>query len=136
MGDSAISAWISPSASTNGNLGETYRYQTTFALTGAEAATFTLSGRWAADDVGTALFLNGASTGFTALGFTSWASFNLTSGFTAGVNTLDFFVLNSGGGPTGLRVEFDHVNVSDSGNVALLVIGAGWVLARAHRRRR
>jgi hypothetical protein len=51
--------------------------------------------------------LNGTSTGITAGGFSGWSSFTITSGFVAGLNTLDFVVVNTGSSPnpTGLRVE-------------------------------
>lgn len=56
------------------------------------------------------ILINGNSLGFTtpsnayAIGF---FPFSISSGFVAGLNNLDFVVANSGGGPTGLRVEMN-----------------------------
>ena len=98
--------WISPGSSGNtswpvGN----YDYQTTFSLTGLNPATAELSGKWAADN-NACIFLNGASTG-QCVGFASFGAltpFSITSGFDAGLNTLDFVVTN-GGGPSGVIAE-------------------------------
>ena len=105
LGDNTLSTWIGPDNDTqaNGPAGN-YTYRTTFDLTGLTPGTANLTGQWATDNPGVDILLNGVSTGITASGFTSWTGFTLSSGFVAGVNTLDF-VVNNQGGPTGLRVE-------------------------------
>lgn len=117
IGDNTDSAWISPAQDTNGNLNEVYRYRTTFFLTPAQATSLSLSGQWATDDVGLSIDLNGSATGNSGANFAGWTPFSIGSGFVAGLNTLDFVLQNTGGGPTGLRVEFTNApNVPDSGS--------------------
>ena len=105
IGDDSISAWIGPNNDPSLNGPDIfYTYRTTFDLSGFDPATASLTGQWAADNELSNILLNDVPTGKTAGGFNSWSSFTISSGFVAGVNTLDFIV-NNGGGPTGLRVE-------------------------------
>jgi hypothetical protein len=117
------SGWISirPDAGTHNPLGQ-YIYRTTFDLSGLDVTTAMLMGRMATDDPGTVL-LNGAATGVQSCCYHRWTEFSLTSGFVAGLNTLDFVVANSGGGPTGLRVE-----VSGSADVSVVPELGSWML--------
>jgi hypothetical protein len=68
---------------------------------------FRLAGGWAVDNTGTDILLNANSTGFTSAGFGGFATFVITSGFSDGINSLDFLVNNAptGVNPTGLRVD-------------------------------
>ena len=111
-----MSAWISPSRDTQGlsdGAGTyNYRYETTFDLTGFNPATTRLAGRWATDNQGMDILINGMSTGQSNPSqFVSWTPFQITSGFVAGINRLTFVVNNGGPGaspgsdPTGLRAE-------------------------------
>ena len=108
IGDDGLSAWIGPASddALNGPGGQ-YVYRTTFDLTGFSAATAALGVRWSTDNDGVDVLLNGRSLGVTT-SFDQWAyglvSFSVTSGFVDGINSLEF-VVNNGGGPTGLRVE-------------------------------
>ena len=109
-GDDALSAWIGPNndSALNGPVG-TYTYHTTFSLSGLNPATAALSGVWATDNEGVDILLNGVATGNTipdpTIGaFAGFHAFSITSGFMAGINTLDFLVHNDGG-PTAVRVE-------------------------------
>jgi hypothetical protein len=142
LGDNTTSAWITPAIDTNGGTNWVYRYTTTFDLTGLNPLTAVISGRWAGDDGGGAsnIFLNGVATGQPVAGFTSWTNFTLNSGFIAGVNTLSFQVQNSGGGPTGVRVEMSGTAtanaVPDGGSVLLLLgllLVAGSIAPRTRR---
>jgi hypothetical protein len=89
-----------------------YVYTNRFTLpAGLNPATASITGRWAADDGGAALYLNGAPTGNTIpiSGWNHWTPFVINSNFVTGVNTLLFIVTNAaayGHSPTGLRVEF------------------------------
>ena len=106
------SKWISPwvSAATNALAG-TYTYRTSFDLVGLDPSTAVLTGRWAADNSGV-VFLNGAPLAVRTGTFDAWSPFTMSSGFVAGLNTLDFVVSNApgrSGNPTGLRVEIGGV---------------------------
>lgn len=74
----------------------TRTFRTTFDLSGLDPATAALSGTWATDNSGVDIFINGTSTGNTCGGFMSFCGFSVTSGFVAGVNTLDFRVQDVG----------------------------------------
>ncbi|HEX4811054.1 MAG TPA: hypothetical protein VH325_19095 [Bryobacteraceae bacterium] len=109
VSNNSTTDWISPGTSggTNWPVGN-YDYQTTFSLAGLNPATAQLSVSWASDNNG-CIFLNGVNTGdCTAFaGFGSLTAFSITSGFTSGVNTLDFIVANGGTtpSPTGVFAE-------------------------------
>jgi hypothetical protein len=113
LGDNSTSRWIGPGpdSSLTAQPGD-YVFTTTFDLTGLDPTTVVITGRWSSDNA-SEIFLNNATTGFTTpdAGFGSWWNFTLDSGFVAGINTLEFRVVNSGGeeSPLGLRVEFSDV---------------------------
>ena len=142
IGDDSLSAWIRPNNPGSPNdPGGTYDYQTTFDLTGLNPATAVLIGQWATDNTGSDIVINGVSTGHTAAGFGGWSSFTLSSGFIAGVNTLDFIVYNvpqEFGNPTGLRVEMSGTadpNSQVPEPVSLVLLGTGLVAFGMLRRR-
>jgi len=141
LGDDSVSAWIGPvgDGALNGPAGA-YDYRVTFNLTGFNPATASLAGQFAVDDSVTDILLNGGSTGNSGVGFTTFIPFSISSGFTAGINTLDFLVVN-GGGPTGLRVEFTSATASPAVSgvpepATLALLGAGLAGLGAIRRRR
>jgi hypothetical protein len=116
LGSNSMSAWISPSRDTQGlsdGLGTyNYRYEATFDLAGFNPATARLAGRWATDNQGVDILINGVSTGQSNTAqFVSWTPFQVTNGFVPGTNRLTFIVNNGGPGappgadPTGLRAE-------------------------------
>jgi hypothetical protein len=126
LGSNSMSAWISPAPDTLGlsdGLGTyNYRYETTFVLTGFDPATARLAGRWATDNRGVDILINGVSTGQPNINqFPSWTPFEIRSGFVAGTNRLTFVVNNGGPGaaegsdPTGLRVEVWSTAALDCG---------------------
>jgi RHS repeat-associated protein len=102
------SKWIAPLSNAGAPLNPgTYKYRTTFDLSGLDRTTAVLQGRWGADDSGY-IQLNGVTVpNSTISGFGSLTGFTINSGFVAGVNTLDFVVTNGGssGNPTGVRIE-------------------------------
>ena len=120
IANDSTSQWIvAPLSTYRGLIADppgTYVFQTTFNLTGFDAATASITGRWASDGDGINIIINGVSTGQTHPGrfpYGSWESFSITSGFEAGLNTLEFVVKNTKGfwpyswdSPTALRVEF------------------------------
>lgn len=88
-----------------GASGGVYTYRQTFSLNGITPSSATLSGNWACDDT-CVMKLNG-TTVVTSSGFSSYAAFSIPAGspFVSGINTIDYVVTNSGGGPTGIRVD-------------------------------
>jgi hypothetical protein len=142
--------WIGPvtdvatmaAATTTGD----YVYQTTFDLTGFDETSAVLTGQWSVDDVSSSLSINNVATGFTITGasaFTSLHNFSISSGFVAGLNTLQFTVSNvtivGGVNPSGLVVLIsgtaNPIAVPEPGSMALLGVGAAG-LALAYRRRK
>jgi hypothetical protein len=108
----STSAWIGPASSLVPNcypcsVQSLFGYRLSFSLAGLDPATASILGSWAADDSGATIFLNGINTGifYGAPAYGALASFAITSGFVAGLNTLSFVVSNSGEGPTGLLVR-------------------------------
>lgn len=135
LGDNTLSTWIGPNndASAHGPVG-TYDYRISFDLTGFNFMTASITGQWSTDDAGTGVRLNGISTGATGGNFLAWTPLTISSGFNAGINTLDFLVLNDGG-PTGLRVEGAVSANSVPEPASLLLIGVGLVGFGIFRRR-
>jgi hypothetical protein len=140
----SISAWIGPNNSSQlDGPGGTYDYQTTFDLTGLDPSTATITGQWAADNLGVGILINNVSTGITSSCFDcfNFTGFSISGGFVAGVNTLDFIVQNGTGigdpaaGPTGLRVELAGTAAAAPEPASFVLIGAGLlVLSRLRRR--
>ena len=129
LGDNALSAWIGPSgaADLTGPAGD-YDYRTTFQLSALEVAGATIDGQWSVDNTGVRIVLNGVSVGNTANDFQSFYTLAVHSGFVAGTNTLDFIV-NNGGGPTGLRTQLiGAITIDEPVSVVLLATGLFGVL--------
>jgi hypothetical protein len=119
LDNTAQSKWIGPTATQGTAYGAngTYKYRTTFDLTGKNPATAVLRGRFAADNQAI-LSLNGQPL-VAAPGFMGWTDFLIHSGFLSGLNnTLEVEVENAtqSSSPTGLRLEI-------GGNVAPLPAG-------------
>lgn len=109
LAEGPYSRWIAPRPEQHiGNAQGSYTYRITFNLTGYDPAKALIQGRWAVDNGGVDVVLNGVSLGIAnTTGFTSWSEFTIHRGFVAGLNTLDFIVSNAPDtpNPTGLRVE-------------------------------
>lgn len=116
-----------------------YIFRTTFDLTGFNYTTAAISGGWSTDNAGIDIKLNGVSKGGAhASNFDSgFSAFSLTSGFIAGINTIDFVVNNASGAsgnPVALRVEMTGTaNVPEPG--ALALVGMALFAAGLARRR-
>gem|GEM_PF-446857 len=89
------SKWIS--ASTNGNSQPgNYTYRTTFLLDTHKPDTARITGKWAMDNNGVDILLNGVSLGISNnTGFNVWGTFVISNGFVAGLNTLDMVISNA-----------------------------------------
>jgi hypothetical protein len=133
--NSTTSRWIGPTVNQGYPTGAAahpigeYTYRLTFDLTGLDPATASITGNWAADNNGLFIRLNGVNTtGNVVPVFTALRPFTVSTGFVAGVNTLDFVVRNtagSGSNPTGLRVS----DIAGSANAAVVPApAAGWLL--------
>ena len=148
LANNSTSKWISAQADQgtfpNDPGSGDYIFHTTFDLTGFDPATAQISGQWTMDNYSPDLRLNGVSTGITALepDFTVFQSFSITSGFVAGLNTLDFHVHNEpyfgNVNPMGLRVELSGTaelvpEPSALLHAAMTLIAAGGLRARRRR---
>ncbi len=128
LADNSTSHWLAPTSnraqSYDASSAGTYKWTLNFNLTGYNAATASLAGRFSADNSAVA-YLNGNNIG-SAAGYTNWYNFSAGSSlFNAGTNKLEFVVTNfaqSSGNPTGLRVEMTNSNVS-----AVPLPGAVWL---------
>lgn len=144
-------AWLPPTSSSqwiwenrNGQpVNVTRTFRTTFDMSGFELATAVINGRWAADNIGLDILVNGASTGQTIPGsyasFNSWHSFSINSSLlVSGVNTIDFQVQDVGG-ISGFRAEFltatADVAVPDSA-ATITLLGAVLLGMMGYNRRR
>lgn len=117
MGATSTSKWIGPQLNTSASVVGVYIYRTTINLTDRDPKTVLIQGRWATDNSGREIRVNGvASNNPQSPSFSAWTSFALygtNMNFVAGTNTLDFVVENeSAPGYTGLRVEFQASNVA------------------------
>lgn len=125
------SRWIGTTAQYSDGPNGPYLYRTTFNLP-ANASNVVISGLWGTDDPGLDILINGSSTGQTSAGFTSLVGFSVTSGFNVGLNTLDFLLANTGGGPTGLRV--DHIrgtyDIPEPASLLLAALSMGGLFMR------
>ena len=92
----AGSAWIGPTAGTINDPVGTYVYTLAFDLTGLDSSTASINGQWASDDSGL-IFLNGVNTGLQSLSQVELLSFEISSGFNPGQNTLAFEIINAPG---------------------------------------
>lgn len=94
---------------------------------GFDPSTAFITGRWATDNAGLDILINGNPTGQTSSSFTSWTSFVLASGFVAGANTIDF-VVQDVGTIAGFRAEFQSSNIDPFQNGSSVPEPGTWLL--------
>lgn len=141
----ADSRWIS--ISNTGSPGSnTTTYRLTFDLTGFDFLSALITGNWGVDNTG-AILINGSATPntlplFTTANFNTLHAFSISSGFVAGINTLDFVVTDLGA-PTALRVDdisgtarLVNSAVPEPGTWAMMLVGFGAIGFSLRRRPR
>jgi hypothetical protein len=142
LGNDSLSAWIGPNTTQANGPGGLYDYQTTFTLAGTTAF---IKGLWSSDNAGVQILINGADTFNVSnpygppFSFEHFQPFTIGSGFHAGLNTLDFIVMNGNGGsdlagPTGLRVEMSGA-VPEASTWAMMILGFAGIGFMAYRRK-
>lgn len=91
-----------------------------FNVTGRVPSSVSIIGEWAVDDSGE-MFLNGKTTGVVSSSSSHFSTFQLTSGFVCGRNTIRLELTNTAGGPTGnpsgFNVRFLSVSASLLGDI-------------------
>ena len=143
----ADAQWIAPTPVGTDDAAGIYIFETTFEAQSTNG--LSISGKWATDNSGE-IWLNDQNTGITRAfgsvgdyGFQSLEPFEITSGFVAGVNTLQFRVQNGDqylphgipAGPMGLPVTDMTMNVVPvPGAVLLGVLGLSVAGARLRKR--
>jgi hypothetical protein len=145
LDNTADSKWLAPTANARESYDPVapglYKWSISFDLTGLDISSAWITGRWAADNNGY-IQLNGTTIS-SGSALDSWTSFSATAGFLYGVNTLDFFVINTAqkvGNATGVRVEFLDsyaiAAVPEPDSWALVIAGLAVVGAISRRRLR
>lgn len=134
VNDSAASSWLVPATDffflDQAGVTDTITYRTTFDLGAFSAPGWRIDGRWAADDSGLTIRLNGAVVPGTAVAQADlWTDFHITSGILPGVNTLEFTTFSTLS-PTGLRVEMTTSPVPEPTAWLLMAAGLGVVALR------
>ncbi|MES2660794.1 MAG: Ig-like domain-containing protein [Verrucomicrobiota bacterium] len=110
--NTTTSKWIGPKANTSASAAGDYIYQTQMDLTGFTLDTVQITGKWATDNAGISIRVNGVVVPGLVLNGSSFATLqpfaiNLDNapGLINGINTIEFVVNNELVGYTGLRVD-------------------------------
>jgi hypothetical protein len=142
MADSSLGKWIGPHSPEANDAPGTYTYTETFDLSAYILSTVVLTGGFASDN-SAVVSLNGSGTLATSPGFTSLTSFTISTGFVAGLNTIQFVVTNASGttnNPTGLIVNLSGAGTQiapEPASLAFVGFGLatfGFLSQRRHRR--
>ena len=131
--DSTASAWLVPATeygfTDQPGLTDAITYRTSFDLSAFTAPGWRITGRWAADDSGLTIRLNGALVADVPVAQADlWHSFEIGSGILPGLNTLEFSTFSTVS-PTGLRVEMATTPVPEPSTFMLWLAGAAGLAA-------
>ncbi len=118
-----------------------YAFETTFDLSGMDAASTVITGLWSVDNAGSEILLNGEPTGNAQVGsFVELTPFSISVAegdtFLEGLNTLTFVMENFGPdpNPVGFRVEAMVAHaVPEPSSLGLLLLGGLLLLSRRRR---
>ncbi len=149
VANTATAKWIAPASIVPTNPGAIgtapagdYVYKTTFDLSGLIASTANITGKWASDNTGLGIYLNGnlvsGTGGGTGNHFGAFRNFSVTSGFIDGLNTLEFHVRNASGGsgnPTGLIVDMSGTAQPVPEPATIAALGAGLLAFRRRNKK-
>jgi hypothetical protein len=106
-----------------------YNYTTTFSLNGFIASTAVITGKLSTDDELVGVLLNGVAVSPAITtpdqGYANLVNFSITSGFTSGINTLEFLTMNTHGSVTGLIVDMTGTATAVPEPASLALIGIG-----------
>ncbi|HXJ55283.1 MAG TPA: YCF48-related protein [Verrucomicrobiae bacterium] len=110
------SAWIAPQADQSiGNSQGDYTIETKFDLAGLNPSTAVIHGRWAVDNTGVNVLMNGSRLPLTnPNGFAGWTDFTINSGFIHGINSLWFVVNNAPATPNPVGFRAEMTGTADS----------------------
>jgi hypothetical protein len=124
--NTAASAWIWENAD-GLPVNVTRMFETKFDMTGFDLSTAVIDGRWASDNAGLNIFINGVDIvppNPTSPGFGSWTAFSVgNANLVQGINTLRFEVKDVGS-IAGFRAEFTAATadrVPDGGSTMILL---------------
>jgi hypothetical protein len=136
INNSSASSWLVPAVdfffTDQPGVTDTITYRTQFDLSSFSAPGWRIDGRWAADDSGLTIRLNGTAVpGVGVAQADQWTSFSISDGILSGLNTLEF-TTRSTVSPTGLRVELTTTAVPEPS--AWLLMAAGFGLLALRRR--
>ena len=101
--------WIAPSRNIQVTAAGTYRYRTSFDLTGFDPNSVEIRGIFDADDTATVLLNGSVVTTLNKINLYDAGQLLINTGFRAGVNQLEFVVTNATNSPTGLMVTIQSV---------------------------
>jgi hypothetical protein len=123
--NTSTSRWlwaVPPSSDPNYTDPGSYHYVMQFDLTGYVPSSAVITGRWAANDLGLDMVVNGHSTGQTANPFT-FTDFTIDPNIlVAGINVLDLPVRVEGVSPDGIQVQFTQASANTVPEPSSMVI--------------